>query len=50
MRVRAREGEGGQSGEIFVRRAKILLADSHDVSLVKSIIVIHILREATSCA
>ena len=33
-------GGRGQSGEIFLRRAMILLADSHDVSLVKNIIVI----------
>ena len=35
---RAREGEGNKSGEMFPRRAMILQADSHDVSLVKKII------------
>ena len=35
----AREGGRGYSGEMFLCHAMILLADSHDVSLVKSIIV-----------
>ena len=36
---RAREGGKGWSGEMFLCHAMILLADSHDVSLVKNIIV-----------
>ena len=36
---RAREGGRGYSGEMFLPRVIILQADSHDVSLVKNIIV-----------
>ena len=34
---------------MFQIRSMILQADSHDVSLVKNIIVNHLLREATVC-